>query len=50
MRELNSIHMSVKRDSTNGIATDAPYYEMKNRDIDSKIENIDRIDMNCKRE
>lgn len=50
MGELNSIHMSVKRDSTNGIATDAPYYDTKKRNIDSKIENIDRIDMNCKRE
>ena len=37
MGELNSIHMSVKRDSTNGIATDAPYYEMKNRDVDSEV-------------
>ena len=37
MGELNSIHMSVKRDSTNGIATDAPYYDTKKRNIDSKI-------------
>ena len=37
MSELNSIHMSVKRDSTNGIATDAPYYDTKKRSIDSKI-------------
>ena len=29
--------MSVKRDSTNGIATDAPYYDTKKRNIDSKI-------------
>ena len=37
MSELNSIHMSVKRDSTNGIVTDAPYYDTKKRSIDSKI-------------
>lgn len=37
MGELNSIHMSVKRDSSNRIATDAPYYDTKKRNIDSKI-------------
>ena len=29
--------MSVKRDSSNRIATDAPYYDTKKRTIDSKI-------------
>ena len=37
MGELNSICMSVKRDSLNGKAANAPYYERKKRNIDSEI-------------
>ena len=37
MGELKTISMSVKRDSSNGKAANAPYYNTKIRSIDSKI-------------